>query len=332
MNVNKTLSSINNVSKLNNENVTFTGKTANWVIKNTPKMFEPERSGNMSRNLFTAAAFVFLLGGRIIKSRDKNERRETLTRDIPTILIAVYGVPVFGQIVANQIQKRTGLSIASIGKDAKKDTKKNLLEKTIDRFPRLKEAINTNVASGNQLKDWYVYDPNLHSGEAIAGKSKTGFDTFLSRLSEDLHANLKRVVSYLNLGDDVKGQITKLSEDNIEFVKQLKDNLPLKQTLERAFNYEHNGALKQAEYLKALPKAAGFAITLALIGIGIPKLNIFITERINKKNKSESKSAASNKPEKAKEKRTFTSADVVKTAKNSSSEKSKTVYSSFIEK
>ena len=60
-------------------------------------------------------------------------------------------------------------------------------------------------------------------------------------------------------------------------IPKLKDEI-----IEMLKNHK-NRAADRAEFMGAIPKIAGFFITLGLIGILIPKSNIWLTERINKK-------------------------------------------------
>lgn len=221
------------------KNVVFSGKQN--ALKD---FFQLGRNGNMTRGLFVANAFAFLLGGRLVTSRDANEKRETLTRDIPTIVLAVYGVPVIKKWVAKQIQKQTGFAI-------------------IDERKR--------VASSSQLKDWYQYDNNL----------AVGFDGFSVRLAHK--GNLKKI--YSSLCDDVKNKLANFNKDNHRFMEELSlpKNNDLKRTIQEAFsNPKGNKVFEHVAFLKTIPTVIGFAVTLGTIGIFIPKLNIFITEKINK--------------------------------------------------
>lgn len=267
MKINNTTPNMNQNLIKNNKNTSFKGN-ATGLAKIGKKFSELERVGTMTRELFVLNAFLFLLGGRLISSRDNNEKRETLTRDVPTIVIAVFGVPVIERFAAKQIQKAKGFAI---GEE--------------------KGKFQVNVASGEQLKDWYKYNEHL----------ATGFEGFSQRLS-DKGGNLKKI--YSKLSEDIKGKLAGFSENNTEFIKTLSEtkNKGLKDAIKTAFSRpEGNKALEQAAFLKSVPKLIGFALTLSTIGIFIPKLNIHVTETINKKasKKAEKAVAASNQEAKA---------------------------------
>lgn len=242
----------NNCTTKSNKNVSFSGLNyANFAqkCKTVAKdLFEPQRSGGMSQNLFTLNAFVFLLGGRLVKSRDGNEKRETLTRDIPTILLAVYALPLLAKRIASGIQTKTGFAILNDSKDFSKG-----------------------LIDCEKVSDWYTFDKNL----------KTGFKGFVDRLV-DRGANVKKVVSQLSLSKKMKEIVKNSSDDNAKFIDELFKNEALNKQVQTKFAKEGNGAFKQASFVKNSSKLAGLVITLGLIGIFIPNLNILITELVNR--------------------------------------------------
>ena len=261
MKINNAFSPVaNTLNKTNNAPRSFTGagstvgKSKNFLLD----FIEPLRHGDMSRNMFMLTAFTFLLGSRLIASRDKNEKRETLLRDLPTFVIAVQGVPFFEKIVANQLQKKTGFAIL-------KDPNK------------YKDGLLNN----NQLVDWYKYNPQLDSG----------FKAFSERLS-NRGGNLKKI--YSTLGEDVKNKLQKFSDNNKTFMEELSKDKELLKTVENEFKKPNNKAIEQAKYLRHVPKIAGFLLTLGLIGLFIPQFNIYLTRRINK-NDAEAQNASKHK-------------------------------------
>lgn len=278
MKVNNTAPNINN--KVANSKVAFTSKPIidRRVLAKT--FLNPGRGGDMSRGLFITNAFAFLLGGRLIKSRDKDEVRETLLRDVPTIVLAVIGVPIFGKWVTKEMQKHTGFALTETSKvDPAKEKWFNMPDFMKKIFKPKAEKIA--VAGSDQLKDWYVYDDNLHSK----------FRGFVDRLkSNELNGNLKKIFS--SLSKDIKERLKDFKGDNESIMKEFfpegdiiknEKTAKLKKDIIKAFSDNKNKAVEKARFMGAIPTIAGFAITLGLIGILIPKSNIYITEKINKK-------------------------------------------------
>lgn len=300
----------NNIAKP----VAFTSKLGDTTKKVSDhileKYVEPQRNGTMMRNLFVTTAFVFMLSGRIFNARDKDEKRETLTRDIPTIILAIQGVPLFEKITAKVLQKKSGFAIMS---DAEKGS----------------------LASADQIKDWYRFDKSLASG----------FDGFMTRLN-DLGGNLKKTTSALS--DEIKGKLANFSEDNKSFMDKLSTNehKGLKQTIIDEFQKEGNAAVKEASFKKSLPKIAGIGATLVLIGICIPKANMALTEHLSKKRKlaeaktketqnaAEAQTVAAEPKAQEAAKAEQSSKDIqtanLKTAQNSSSDSTKQAFAQFI--
>lgn len=256
----------NNSTKMNSEKVPFTGLVQSCKDGLTD-LFTLDRKGPMSRKLFIVNAFAFLLGTRLVTSRGKDERREIIIRDIPTIVIAVIGVPVIQNLFAGLVQKKSGF--AFLEEDADKDKFAKLVNKMF-------KQPNTKVASYSQLEDWYKFD---------AKNLASGFEGFTERLSKQ-GGNLKTIFS--SLGKDIKGKLADFSGDNAEFIKKLSENgnKDLKQAIVDGFKSDKNKALKQASFLKTVPTLIGLGLTLSIIGIFIPKLNIFITEAVNKGKKT----------------------------------------------
>ena len=271
-----------------NNKITFTSKFINGkalkdsTIALKDSLLDAGRAGDMSRGMFIATAFTFLLSGRLIKSRDKDEVRETLVRDVPTFVIAVMGVPWFGKMVTKEMQKIYGFALTEKTKiEPPKQRCINWPKSWQDKYKIFgPKKFKTSVAGIDQLHDWYVLDKDLHSG----------FKGFTQRL-DDLGGNFKKIFSTLD--KDIKTRLKDFSSDNKTFMEELSKvdsktdpdmKIPkLKDEIIEMLKNHKNRAADRAEFMGAIPKIAGFFITLGLIGILIPKSNIWLTERINKK-------------------------------------------------
>lgn len=232
------------------------------------KFLTLSKEGPMTRNLFVANAFVFLLGSRLVTSRDNDEKREILIRDIPTILIAVLAVPIISDIAAKAIQEKTGFAIMKT-KDNPKPSENKLTQWYNDTFKKNKME----TASYGQLEDWYVYNDKLSKEQGLKG--------FSERLA-DLKANLRNV--YSSLSPDIADGIKKIeANDNKSFIEKLTSDKELSEKVINALKNGKNNALKHASNWKTLTKIAGFGSTLALVGLLIPNMNIAITRAVNKR-------------------------------------------------
>lgn len=256
----------------NNQPPAFKGNLSEFKAaakQDAKKFLSLERSGTMNRKLFIANAFAFLLGTRIVTSRDKDEKREIFIRDIPSIMFAVAGVPTIQNAIAKTLQKSKKADgfVFTEKSNNRLEVSKWILNK-LGKTPKEKVT----PMSYGDLKSLYVYDENIHSG--LAG--------FSQRLADN-GGNVKGIFS--NLSEDIKSGIAKLSNDNTNFIKELgkHENNGIADKIKEALKTDKNSALKKAEFLRTIPTVVGFGLTLSLLGIFIPKLNIHITETINKK-------------------------------------------------
>lgn len=251
---------IHNATPIVNPNNAQAAKTAASSVafkgKGISDFFTLSRSGPMVRGLLVLNCFAFLLGTRLVTSRDKDEIRETMIRDVPSISIAILGVPFLSKTFAKTIQNKSGFAL--LKEEAKKD-KKSLAE-----------------ISYGQLESLYKYDDNLSSG----------FKGFSERLS-GLNGNLKKI--YSSLGENFESKLKNFDSDNKKFMNELfkkPKHSALVNELTNAFKDNKNAALKSALFKKTMTKVLGFTSTLLLIGICIPKLNIAITEALHRGDKN----------------------------------------------
>lgn len=284
MKINATTSTITpNAGTVSEETVKTNNVAFKGLVQKGKDVFTLNRQGPMGRDLFLINAFAFLLGTRLVTSRDSDEKREILIRDVPTILIAVMGVPVIQDLFADKIQKMSGFAFMEKGKQP------GIVAPLINKLCK----VDKKVVGYGQLKDWYQYNDKLASG----------FQGFTERLSGQ-GGNLKKICSFL--GDDIKAKIEALDDkfkdkkfnDNKLFSETLfnkskKSNEAL-ELIKKAFSKEDNKALKQASWMKTSPTLIGLVLTLGLIGMFIPKLNIFITETVNKNKKAQEEQAPNN--------------------------------------
>lgn len=279
MRINNATPILNTTPKANTGNqVKFCANTEG--ISSFKKFFDLERNGTMSRKLFLLNCFIFLLGGRVLRSRDENEKRETITRDVPTIAIVALGIPFVQKALAKKMQEKSGFALTKQEEKSNGIIKK-WLSKTFGFALKDKEQ---EIASADQIKEWYKFDEKI----------TTGFDGFIKRLS-DAGGNLKKIFSHLD--EETKSKLDKFSENNEDFIKELSlsGNKDLKALTAEKFAKGSNKALEKAVFTHTIPKLLGIGVTLSLIGLMIPKLNIHITEKINKNKAMREKQAEETK-------------------------------------
>ena len=218
------------------------------------------RNGSLSRTMFFLVATIFLLGGRFIKSRDNDERREVVTRDVPAIALSVAGAPMANKAMAYAVTKKTGVPII-----------------TLDGA---KGFMNANFTSQKQLIDWYsdlgknplvnfAETVNKHGGNLQKVFKKLGFTDKLNAITNATDNN-----AILNAINDAKANNTEAYKLLEEAMKSLgKDNK----------------LLKFARNAQASVKIAGIGLTAAILGFFLPRLNIVMTRNKYKKRVNEGK-------------------------------------------
>ena len=102
------------------KNNTSFGTTPN--ISTARKVFEGlgnacniEANGSLTRLMFFLVATLFMLGGRFVKSRDNDEKREVITRDVPAVALSAAGAPLINKAVAFAVSKKSGIPIVTLG-------------------------------------------------------------------------------------------------------------------------------------------------------------------------------------------------------------------------
>lgn len=216
------------------------------------------RNGSLSRTMFFIVATLFLLGGRFIKSRDNDERREVVIRDVPAIALSVAGAPMLNKAMAYGVTKSTGVPIMTLG------DKKNIL--------------SASLASQKQLVDWYSelgQNPtvnfsetiNKHGGNIQKAFKKLGFSDKLNAITEAADNN-----SILNA-------IKNAQANNTESFKELEASM---KNLAK-----DNNLLGFAKKMQSYVKLAGIGFTAAILGILLPRLNIVMTRKKYEKKAAE---------------------------------------------
>lgn len=213
------------------------------------------RNGSLPRLAFFLVAAVFLLGGRFIKSRSNDERREVLVRDVPAIGLSIVGAPMMNKALAYSVTKNTGIPIMTLQKGTK-------------------GFMGANLASQKQLIDWY---------------SNLGKDALInfSETVDKNGGNLVKAFKKLNLSDKLTA-ITNATE-NSAILNAIKDSQTNNKTafeaLESAMKAlgTDNNLLKSAKKAQAYVKLAGIGTTAAILGFFLPRLNIVMTRNKYKK-------------------------------------------------
>ncbi len=266
----------NNTPIVSNTSFKGSAKLFKEALKqDSQNFFRLTPKGTMQRALFIANAFVFLLGTRLITSRDKDEKREIFIRDVPSIYTAVLGVPIISKFFTNILQEKSGFGLMKTNPAPEKCELRKWFENKFNIKNNAKTLkTQDEVLSYAKLKLLYTYDPDLD----VSGAGLDGFSKRLMNLNDKV--NLKKI--YSNLSKEIKEGIAGFENDNVKFLQDLAKKPEISGKIKEALSNSSNKALDKASSLKTIPAALGFGVTLTLLGLIIPKLNILITEKISK--------------------------------------------------
>ena len=207
-------------------------------------------NGSLSRGMFFAVATLFMLGGRFFESRDNDEKREVVTRDIPAVALSVAGAPLINKSVAYAVTKKTGVPIVTLGEKGNLGSAK--------------------FSSQKQIIDWY---------------SELG-ENALVNFSETVNkhgGNLRKVFKKLGFTDKLDA-ITDAVEnkDILDAIKNAQANkTDAFNNLETAMKGlgKDNNLVKFAKKSQAYVKLAGIGFMAFVLGFLLPRLNIVTTRK-----------------------------------------------------
>lgn len=205
-------------------------------------------NGSLTREMFLAVSFLFLLGARFIEARDNDERREILTRDIPAITVSGVGAMLLNNPVGRFVTKKSGIPITF------KDGKSRIF------------------AQQKQVKDWYT----------DLSKIPNTLETFADTIERN-GGNIQKVMK--KFGFEKEMQAISTSAQNADVIAALKEakanNKQAFDTLENLLKNvaNDNKVVKFAKSAQAYVKIGCLALTAAFLGFFLPRLNIIITRK-----------------------------------------------------
>jgi hypothetical protein len=235
-------------------------------------------TGSLKRTTFFVIAATLVLGARYFQARNKDEKREVLTRDSVAVATAIYAVPLLKKFAGMFINKKIGIPI-SYGEGG---VLKNLNpEKGIK------------MATFDQLAEWF----SVKNVEAFNG-IKNGFTGFCENI-KNLGGNLMKSFNMLDKNSsNTLNELAKNSgfkqANNENIIKilekaEISTNQNTKQKLDslKAMFVGENKLVTRASHLKAITEFGCIAATAFLLGGLLPWFNIQHTKKLYEKKKSE---------------------------------------------
>lgn len=244
-------------------NMSVTQRAASAVGSIVPKkigsFFEMNQMGTLSRIPLLMLAFIFVLGTRLVKSRDAHERREVLTRDGATVGLAMVGVPILKNWMQRGIDKLTKIPVAA--------NKDKLF--VLDDF------------GFDNVKNWYSkaeYHPEKAWGVAKTIKERGGdVAKAFSKLGEEGVNHIKTILG----GKEFNSQNI-VDSLELAYKSGSAETKSAFNSLTSLLTKADNGLVKSAQIFKAIPNTLSLIGMTALLGYGIPMFNIHLTRKILK--------------------------------------------------
>ncbi|MEI8390313.1 MAG: hypothetical protein WCG23_10575 [bacterium] len=259
-----------------------------FIPKSVADFCDLTTKASLKRTTHFAVIALCVLFARYIQARNKDEKREILTRDTGMVFTAVYAVPFFKKIASFFINKKTGIPIAS----GEKGFSKNLNpEKGLQ------------MASYEQLAEWLSVK-NIESFNGI----KNGFAGFcinikkiggdLTKCFNILDKNSKNTVNDIAKSLKINEEITNNNIIKLIIKAEKSTDREVKQKLNslKTMFVGENKLLTKASHFKSVTEAGCIAATAFILGGLLPWFNIQYTKKLYEKKNMENKDLSKDKP------------------------------------
>lgn len=248
-------------------------------------------TASMKRSTQFAILAACVLFARYIQARNKDEKREILTRDTGMLFTAVYAVPIFKKLASVFINKKTGIPVAY----GEKGILKNLNpEKGIQMasYEQLAEWLSIkNVESFNGIKNGFAgFCRNIKK----LGGDLTKCFSMLDKNSKETLNDLAKSLGYQKeiTNKNIIGLIRQAQKSTDKNILQKLDSL-------KSMFVGENKLLTNASNLKSVTGASCIAATAFILGGLLPWFNIQHTKKLYEEKKKSENNGLNNEQAKA---------------------------------
>ncbi|MBQ3101392.1 hypothetical protein IJC60_00135 [bacterium] len=240
------------------------------------KFFDPKGLA-ISPGALTLVLSTCVVIPRMLSARDNTERREVFTRDVPTVATVLFAKKGISGLIAKGAEKKSGAIITNSPANYKE----------LGVFGKFKKLFHPNggvTVFGTE--DFMQKYTNLQNQDTFAKMieyiKKSGGDV-KKVLSIDEKSKTPAMFNFAKevLGDNFKNMADEdiinalKSKDNAEkvnsFVKNVMDNEKL------------NPIIQSCRKTSGIINWVSFAIAVGILGIALPKLNVFLSKRAKEK-------------------------------------------------
>lgn len=265
----------------NSANVSFSGKPNGTGIMSFFERYDMKGS-NLPLRVLIAYTLGITLGARVLQARDKDERREVVTRDFIAISTFLFGLPALRKVAAKMLNKKTGYALYHSFSGKVSDL--------------LKPEKGMQTVDRNNVARWYTtgsengivgFAKNISKAELGGNLAK-----IFSKADDESKAALTTIASELNVANTkemAKG--LKVPDDNEAFIQMLKDakeskNPKVQEALSKVVEKMNskdinvNKVYKYALLCKSIPEIVNFGIITGFLGFLLPWFNIQHTRKL----------------------------------------------------
>ncbi|MDD3013639.1 MAG: hypothetical protein PHC34_08055 [Candidatus Gastranaerophilales bacterium] len=232
-----------------------------------------------------------VIGSRYFQARDKDEKREILTRDLIGLSGYLFAMPILMKGIASIVEKKTGF-LTSFKKNVN-DIKENIPNKTKGFGSSIKgyvlQAKGYKLLSYANIKQTYVVD------EKINNVKMSDFANLITKNTSEEGNHLYKILSFAIGKEKMEKELTTDKRNNAgikEWLKNLED-APVVDTVKKDLletiktQFKENGAVhKKAELLKSVPDLFALTSIITLLGWFLPWFNIHYTRALYKSGKN----------------------------------------------
>ena len=226
----------------------------------------------------------------MLNARDNTERREVFTRDVPTVATVLFAKKGISGLIAKAAEKKSGAII----------TNGPVNYKELSAFKKFCNLFKPNggvtVFGSEDFTQKYTNIQNQETFTKMLEYVKKSGGDIKKLLSIDEGTKSPAMFDFAK--DVLKGDFKKMSDDDILKVLKSKDNADkvnefVKNVMD---NKDVNPIIQTCRKTSGIIQTVSFLIAVGILGIALPKLNVFLSKRA--KEKEDAKAAESQqKPE-----------------------------------
>ncbi len=250
------------------------GETKNLgrkALRGIARISEPVKNA-VNPTMFATALYTCALVPRILNARDKTEKREIITRDAIAISTLVFAMKAINGAIGKVAQKKTGIVLTSETKPLKN---LNPLQKFVE-FIRPTKGVS--LLSDEYLKSKLVVS-DLDGLKGLLKWLEDNGGDVTKALTTDAKTN-GPLATFTNqlFKDGVKGKKA------VDIIKALDEKPKIAEQIIRRLSQDTNPLVQKAKFINSgIIKTLGLTVVVAVLGVGLPMLNKFLTKKLDEK-------------------------------------------------